>query len=98
MIEIQIDKDHEIGKKGKPFLRQGDVRICYVFSPDDSGLVATEKVFWCILLEEKQLPEVSGSRDMPKGSPLMLVVRQIDGSMDFERVGYACDSAGSYQV
>jgi len=43
-----------------------DVRICYVFSPDDSGLVTTEKVFWCILLEEKQLPEVSGSRDMPK--------------------------------
>jgi hypothetical protein len=53
MIEIQIDKDHEIGKKGKPFLRQGGLRICYVFFPDDSGLVTTDKVFWCILPEEK---------------------------------------------
>jgi hypothetical protein len=67
-------------------------------TPDDSGLVTTDKVFWCILLKEKQLPEVPGRRDMPKWSPLMLVVRQIDGGMNFERVGYVCDCAGSNQV
>jgi hypothetical protein len=98
MIELQIDKDHEMGNNGKLFSRQGEVRICYVFSPDDSGLVTTDKVFWCILLKEKQLPEVPGRRDMPKWSLLMLVVRQIDGGMNFERVGYVCDCAGSYQV
>ena len=81
MIEIQIDQT--VGKDGRQFiLRKGDVRFCHTFTADEWDLATKDKVFWCMLLGLKE-------SETTYPEPVLLVMKQIDGSTEFERVGYA---------
>jgi hypothetical protein len=84
MIQIQFgwEPDHFPPTREHCLLWQRDIKIYEEVCPDEHNLVTEDKVFWCMLL---------GELDSFDYYSLLVVVKQIDGSADFERVGYVGD-------